>query len=63
MSLTASTTPRMPSISIRLDPRTIVRLEREAEADRRPLTQYLRLLIDDALAQRERQARRGSANA
>ena len=62
MSLNATPATRKPSLSIRLDAQTIARLEREAEADRRPLTQYLRLLIDDALAQRERQARRGSAN-
>jgi hypothetical protein len=60
----STTTTRRPSISVRLDARTIAKLEREAEADRRPVSSLIRNLLDDALEQRARQqARRGSANA
>jgi hypothetical protein len=54
MSMSTATT-RRPSISVRLDARTIARLEREAEADRRPVSSLIRLLLDDALRDRERQ--------
>jgi hypothetical protein len=64
MSMSATPTARMPSLSIRLDARTIVKLEREAAAERRPVSSLIRNLLDDALRDRERQqARRGSANA
>jgi hypothetical protein len=60
MSMT-NTTPRRASKSIRLDPRTIARLERAAAAERRPLSSLIRNLLDDALRDRERQTR-GAAN-
>lgn len=60
MSMSAAT-ERRASKSIRLDPPTIARLEREAAAERRPLSSLIRNLIDDALRHRERQTR-GAAN-
>jgi hypothetical protein len=45
-----------------LDARTIAKLEREAAAERRPVSSLIRNLLDDALEQRARQqARRGSS--
>jgi hypothetical protein len=61
MSMTTATT-RRPSISVRLDARTIARLSREAEAERRPVSSLIRNLLDDALRDRERQTR-DNANA
>jgi hypothetical protein len=64
MSLSATPTARKPSLSIRLDARTIVRLEQAARSERRPVSSLIRNLLDDALEQRARlQARRGSVNA
>jgi hypothetical protein len=53
---------RRPSISVRLDARTIARLEREAEAERRPVSSLIRNLLDDALRDRERKPARGNPN-
>jgi len=61
MSMSTATT-RRPSISVRLDARTIARLEREAEADRRPISSLIRNLLDDALRDRERHQARGNAD-
>jgi hypothetical protein len=61
MSLSATPTARKPSLSIRLDARTIARLEREAAAERRPVSSLIRNLLDDALRDRERQTP-GNAN-
>ena len=47
-----------PSVSVRLDEETMARLEREALQDRRPVASLARLLIVDALADRERQGDR-----
>jgi hypothetical protein len=59
--MSMSTTARKPSISIRLDARTIAHLEREAQSERRPISSLVRNLLDDALAQRQRdQAARGN---
>jgi hypothetical protein len=63
MSISNTTTTRRASISIRLDPKQIAKLAREAESERRPVSSLIRNLIDDGLRDRERQARRGSANA
>jgi hypothetical protein len=41
-------------VTVRLDGPTRARLEREAELDRRPIASMARLLIADALADRER---------
>jgi predicted transcriptional regulator len=60
--MSMSESQRRPSISVRLDARTIARLSREAEADRRPVSNLIRNLIDDGLRERERQAARGNAN-
>jgi hypothetical protein len=43
-------------VTIRIDPLTRARLEKEAAQDRRPVSSMARLLIADALASRERQA-------
>jgi hypothetical protein len=58
--MSMSESQRRPSISVRLDARTIARLEREAEADRRPVSSLIRNLLDDALRDRERQNMRPS---
>ena len=48
-----------PSVSVRLDVEMMDRLEREALADRRPVSQYVRNLILDAVdGDRERQVER-----
>jgi hypothetical protein len=52
-----STAPSERSqVTIRIDPLTRARLEKEAAADRRPVSSMARLLIADALASRDRQA-------
>jgi len=43
------------SVTVRLDAVTRDKLEREAAADRRPVASLARLLIVDALRDRERQ--------
>jgi len=54
-----STAPSERSqVTIRIDPVTRARLEREAAADRRPVSSLARLLIVDALANRERRSER-----
>jgi hypothetical protein len=45
-------------VTVRLDGPTRARLEREAAQDRRPVSSMARLLIADALADRERQGER-----
>ena len=45
-------------VTVRLDGPTWARLEREALQDRRPVASLARLLIVDALADRERQVER-----
>jgi hypothetical protein len=45
-------------VTIRIDPVTRARLEREAAADRQPVSSLARLLIVDALRDRERQTER-----
>ena len=47
-------------ITVRLDGPTWARLEREALADRRSRSALARLIIQDALADRERQVERAS---
>jgi hypothetical protein len=49
-----------PSVSVRLDEETMARLAREALQERRPKASLARLLIVDALADRERQGERVS---
>jgi predicted transcriptional regulator len=49
-----------PSVSVRLDEETMARLAREALQERRPKALLARLLIVDALADRERQGERVS---
>ena len=44
-----------PSVSVRLDVETMDRLEREAREDRRPKASLARLILTDALRDRERQ--------
>jgi hypothetical protein len=46
------------SVTIRLDVKTMGKLAREAAQDRRPVASLARLLIVDALADRERQGER-----
>jgi hypothetical protein len=41
-------------VTIRIDARTMARLAREAAADRRPVSALARLLLVDALADRDR---------
>ena len=54
-----STAPSERSqVTVRLDGPTWARLEREALQDRRPVASLARLLIGDALADRERQVER-----
>ena len=48
------------SVSVRLDEETMARLAREALQERRPKASLARLLIVDALADRERQVERVS---
>jgi hypothetical protein len=50
-------------VTIRLDGPTRARLLREAAQDRRPVSSMARLLIADALADRERQVERGGNHA
>jgi hypothetical protein len=45
-------------VTIRIDPVTRARLEREAAADRQPVSSLAWLLIVDALRDRERQTER-----
>jgi hypothetical protein len=45
-------------VTVRLDGPTRARLEREAAQDRRPVSSMARLLIADALADRERHGER-----
>jgi hypothetical protein len=52
-----------PSVTVRLDAATRHKLEREAAQDRRPVASMARLLIADALADRERQGERGGNHA
>jgi hypothetical protein len=59
MSIT-NATPRREQISVRLDPRQIARLEREAQSERRPISSLVRNLLDDALRDRERRNMRPS---
>ena len=47
-----------PSVSVRLDEATMDRLEREAREDRRPKASLARLILTDALRDRERQVAR-----
>jgi hypothetical protein len=47
-----------PSVTIRLDAATRHKLEREAATDRRPVSSLARLLIADALRDREKQSER-----
>jgi hypothetical protein len=47
-----------PSVTVRLDAVTRDKLEREAAQDRSPVSSMARLLIADALADRERQVER-----
>ena len=47
-----------PSVTVRLDAVTRDKLEREALQDRRPVSSLARLLIVDALADRERSGER-----
>jgi hypothetical protein len=61
MSIT-NTTPRRAQISVRLDPKQIIRLEREAQSERRPISSLIRNLLDDALRDRERHQARGNAD-
>jgi hypothetical protein len=48
-------------VTVRLDGPTRARLERDAAQNRRPVSSMARLLIADALADRERQGERGSS--
>jgi hypothetical protein len=50
-----SHTPKSEQLSIRVDPAIRERLAREAAVDRRPLSAFARLLIVDALRNREQQ--------
>jgi hypothetical protein len=45
-------------VTIRIDLLTRARLAAAAEADRRPVSSLARLLVEDALADRERQGER-----
>ena len=47
-----------PSVSVRLDEKTMDRLGREALQDRRPKASLARLILTDALRDRERQVER-----
>ena len=50
-----------PSVTVRLDAVTRDKLEREAAQDRRPVSSLARLLIVDALRDRERQTERAAS--
>jgi predicted transcriptional regulator len=54
-----SHTPKSEQLSIRVDPAIRSRLEAAAEQDRRPMSSMARLLIADALADREREHQTG----
>ena len=56
----STATSERSQVTIRLDATTRARLEREAAQDRRPVSSLARLLIVDALADRERQGERVS---
>jgi hypothetical protein len=47
-----------PSVSVRLDVETMDRLEREALQERRPKASLARLILTDALRDRERSGER-----
>jgi hypothetical protein len=57
----STTTSERSQVTIRIDPLTRARLEREAKADRRPVSSLARLLIVDALRDRERQSERAES--
>jgi CopG-like RHH_1 or ribbon-helix-helix domain, RHH_5 len=54
----STATSERSQVTIRLDAVARARLEREAAQDRRPVSSLARLLIVDALADRERQGER-----
>jgi hypothetical protein len=55
MSAVASETETASArVTIRVGPRTFARLRLAAEADRRPVSSLARLLLQDALADRDR---------
>ena len=58
--MTAASSERS-QVTIRIDPLTRARLEREAAADRRPVSSLARLLIVDALQARERETERAES--
>jgi hypothetical protein len=49
----AATQRSRASVTIRIDPAVRERLAREAAQDRRPLSQHVRNLLDDALRDRD----------
>jgi hypothetical protein len=50
----AATRCALASLTVRIDSALRARLEREAAEDRRPLSQHVRNLLDDALRDRDR---------
>jgi hypothetical protein len=57
----STTTSERNQVTIRIDPLTRARLEKEAAADRRPVSSLARLLIVDALRDRERASERAAS--
>jgi hypothetical protein len=57
----STTTSERCQVTIRIDPLTRARLVREAERDRRPVSSLARLLIVDALRDRERASERAAS--
>jgi hypothetical protein len=56
---TAGSETASARVTIRVGPRTFARLRRAAEADRRPVSALARLLLIDALRDREREGFHG----
>lgn len=48
---------KIPSLGVRVPPEVRAKLQAAADRDRRPLSQFIRILLTDAVEPRDREAR------